>query len=75
MSKKMYDLEQQIMECWNVCEDIKTIYTQVGDGKREPTPDELMNALIGVEQLYNWKFEQLLHTHELALKEQVITNE
>ena len=63
------DLEQPIMECWSVCEDLKTVYTQVGDGEREPTVDELQNALIGMQQLYQWKFEQLFNKFEMVLKE------
>ena len=26
------DLEQNIMECWNVCEDLGTVYRQMCDG-------------------------------------------
>jgi hypothetical protein len=62
------DLEQSIMECWNVCEDLGTVYRQVCDGEREPTIDEITNALMGMQQLYQWKFEQLFFTYEESLK-------
>lgn len=64
---QLYDLEQPIMECWNICEDLKTVFKQIGDGAREPTTDELMNALMGMEQLYQWKFEQLFYTYETVI--------
>lgn len=67
---KLYDLESPIMDCWAVCDDIETIFKQVGDGEREPTPDEIMNALLGIKQLYHWKFEQLFNTYEIILKAQ-----
>ena len=33
------------MDCWSVCNDLETVFKQVGDGERDPTPDELMNTL------------------------------
>ena len=66
---KLYDLEQPIMECWSVCNDIETVFRQIGDGERDPTQDELMNALMGMQQLYQWKFEQLFFKYEEMLKD------
>ena len=62
------ELEDQIMDCWNVCKDLKTAYIQICDGEREPTIDEITNALMGMQQLYHWKFEQLFFTYEMMLK-------
>ena len=71
------ELEQPIMDCWSVCDDLETMYQQIGDGEREPTQDELINALIGMRQLYQWKFEQLFYKYEQVLKTQrkEMTNE
>lgn len=66
---KLYDLEPMIMDCWSVCNDIETVFKQIGDGEREPTQDELMNALMGLQQLYQWKFDQLFNTYECILHE------
>ena len=65
---KPYDLEEKIMDCWAVCNDLKTAYTQICDGEREPTIDEITNALMGMQQLYHWKFEILFNTFEDMLK-------
>ena len=47
------DLEQGI-------DDLETLYKQVCDGEKEPTIDEITNALIGMQQLYQWKLVGLL---------------
>tara|TARA_R110000796_G_scaffold203702_1_gene319960 strand:+ start:905 stop:1165 length:261 start_codon:yes stop_codon:yes gene_type:complete len=52
------------MDCWHVCDDLETVFKQIGDGEREPTQDELMNTLMGMQQLYQWKFEQLFSVYE-----------
>ena len=67
---KLHDLEPIIMDCWKVCNDIETVFKQIGDGEREPTHDELMNTLMGMKQLYEWKFEQLFEMFEMVIKSQ-----
>ena len=67
---KLYELEPHIMDCWSVCNDIETVFKQIGDGERDPTPDEVMNALMGMQQVYQWKFEQLFYKFEQILKAQ-----
>ena len=61
---KLHELEPMILDCWRVCNDLETMYKQVGDVMCAPTEDELMNALIGMQQLYQWKFEQLFYKYE-----------
>ena len=67
---KLYELEPHIMDCWSVCNDLESVFRQIGDGERYPTPDEMMNALMGMQQLYQWKFEQLFFKYEQLHKEQ-----
>ena len=67
---KLYDLEPHIMDCWSVCNDLESVFKQVGDGERVPTEDEMMNVLIGINQLYQWKFEQLFFKYEEILRAQ-----
>ena len=59
---KLYDLEPMILDCWRVCDDLEVVFKQVGDS--EPTEDELMNALIGMRQVYQWRFEKLSLKYE-----------
>ena len=65
---KLYDLERPIMDCWHVCDDLQVVFRQIGDGEREPTQDEMMNTLMGMQQLYQWKFEQLFFKYEQVMK-------
>ena len=65
---KLQELEHMIMDCWSVGDDLETVFRQVGDGDRDPTPDEMMNTLMGMQQLYQWKFNQLFNKYEDALQ-------
>lgn len=62
-----FDLEQQIMACWSVCEDIDTLYKQLD--LREMSQDEIENCLLGLKTLYQMKFEQLFAMFEDMIKE------
>ena len=64
-----FDLEQRIMQCWNIIDDIRVVYTRHLDGEKPLTEDELSNILIGMEQLYDIKFYNLMSTFEKFLKE------
>jgi hypothetical protein len=52
-----------------VCNDLETVFRQIGDGESEPTHDEMMNTLMGMQQLYEWKFEQLFSKYEDVLRD------
>ena len=55
-----FDLEQDIMNCWNVVEDIKTIYDRIDYTDQ----DQVMNSLLGLQTLYQMKFEKMWETFE-----------
>ena len=55
-----FDLEQDIMNCWNVVEDIKTIYDRLDYTDQ----DQVMNSLLGLQTLYQMKFEKMWETFE-----------
>lgn len=67
MIKDRFDFEQAIMNCWNIVEDIKLI-SQMND-IRELSEDERMNALLGLETLYQMKFEILFNGFERMIKD------
>lgn len=68
MSKHRFVLEQHIMNCWNVVDDIKAIHTAHQD-RREMSVDEMSNVLMGLEHLYRIKFEALFECFEKHLME------
>lgn len=73
-NKDIFDLEQEIMVCWNVVDDIKLLYNHFGDNPRfsglDPkAEDEMMNLLLGLESIYQLKFEKLFGTFENVCRE------
>ena len=66
-----FEFEQQIMECWNVTSDIKTVAKYLMDAPLEPgREDKIANMLIGIEALYNAKFDELFRQYEAIIREQ-----
>ena len=63
-----FDLEQNIMQCWNVCDDIQ-LYLDMYD---EMDEDQKMNYLIGLKQMYQMKFERCWSTFEQCVRKQQI---
>lgn len=70
MKFNRFDFEQQLLECWNVTKDIKTVYEGVCDSSPAMTEDQIANALIGLEALYELKFEKLWQMFEQGVHQQ-----
>lgn len=62
-----FQLESQIMDCWNITEDINTIYKQFDI--EELDQDTMQNALLGLMTIYNMKFQQMFQTFEDLVKQ------
>jgi len=61
---KIYDLEQQIMRCWAVTDDIEMVTKHfIDDPKWQDMSSELadamMNKYFAIQELYELKFEAL----------------
>jgi hypothetical protein len=68
-------LEQYIMKCWHVTDDIETVLSYVESMKISPTEmDTLMNMLIGMKTLYNQKFSDTLDLYEELIRTGVVKN-
>jgi hypothetical protein len=65
----IFELEQSIMQCWNVVDDIKLITRQVYDRPKPLTEDELGNLLIGLETIYQLKFEKCFEEFEAVCRQ------
>ena len=73
-TKSIFDLEQQILQCWNVVDDIKLLYNHFGDnpkfeGLDPKAEDEMMNLLLGLESVYQLKFDNMFRTFEDVARE------
>lgn len=67
--KDRFDLEQDIMNCWNAVDDIKLITEHFVDSTeyRHMPPDicdAIMNKYLGLAELYEIKFKKLWDTFE-----------
>jgi hypothetical protein len=64
----IFDVEQSIMQCWGVVDDLKLLTEQVYDRPQPLTEDELGNILIGMQSLYQLKFEKCFNEFEELCK-------
>ena len=63
-----FDLEQGIMNCWNVCDDIQLLL----DSWDKLDEDGKQNFLIGLKQMYQLKFERTFEQFEDCVKSRLV---
>lgn len=71
MNYDRFDLEQHIMKCWNITDDLDVLYEAVCN--TEVDKDQIANVLGGMKQLYDFKFDILFKCFEEMVKEKKIT--
>ena len=64
---KIFDLEQEIMNAWHVVDDIDLLNENVME--TNISRDEIANALVGLESIYNMRFIKLFDVFEEVCKE------
>lgn len=69
MSNAIFDLEQQIQECWKVTDDIDMVTKYLVDDLDGYTDDDVMNKYFAIKELYELKFNQMWTTFETVCKE------
>ena len=47
-----FDLEQHIMKCWNITEEIDLL-------NKDMSTDDISNFLLGLKTIYECKFEEM----------------
>ena len=62
-----FDLEQEIMACWNVVDDLDVFLSRYMDGP-EMSEDDVANVILGIKSLYHLKFDKCFATFEQLLK-------
>ena len=67
-----FDLEQQILKCWNITEEIELLNEQVLEND-ELTKDQISNYLLGLHTIYEMKFDKLFDQFSNMVKEKKIT--
>lgn len=73
MTSKIFALEQRIMNCWNVVDDINDVYNYIGDnefftGMDAKHQDKILNLLLGMKELYTVKFENCFADFEAVTR-------
>lgn len=51
-----FHVEQEIMNCWQIVDDLGTLLDAID---KNATEDQIANIIIGIKDLYNFKFEKL----------------
>lgn len=60
---KWYDMEQSIMQCWEITQDLQLIAEEHQDN------DEICNKVLGLKHVYEMRFNKLWNNYEQALQE------
>ena len=63
-----FDLEQQILGCWGIIDEIKLLTEQVLEND-DFDKDKISNFLIGLETIYQLKFDHLFTTFETLVQD------
>lgn len=71
MSANRFDLEQEIMDCWNVTSDLRLLADSISE-EQGLTKEQLSIILRGLSQLYELKFSRTFSTFEELLSERKI---
>ena len=67
-TKTRFDLEQDIMDCWTVVNDIDLFY----HNSENLSEDDQMNFLLGLKTIYQVRFEKLFSTFEQLVHDRKI---
>lgn len=67
--KNIFDLEQQILDCWKVTDDVDMVTKYFLDDPKfsdvsGETWDELANKMLAIKELYDLKFDRMWKTFE-----------
>lgn len=63
----IFEIEQEIMKAWHVIDDIQLLKENVMETNM--SRDEIANALVGLESIYNMRFIKLFGVLEDLCKE------
>lgn len=61
-----FDLEQSIMDCWGVTDDLDVLFEAVMD--KDLSKDQIANIVLGMKELYHLKFEKTFELFEKCIR-------
>lgn len=62
-----FDLEQEIMKCWNVTDDLESMISMRNEGTISDS--EFVDVVTGIKVLYEHKFNKLFNIYSQLVKE------
>ena len=65
-----FDLEQHIMKCWTITDDIDLLNFNVLE--KDMSKDEISNFLLGLKTIYECKFNDLFDTFGVVVEKGLI---
>ena len=65
----LFDFEQDLLRCWHVCDDLKTLARAMLDNPDSMSKDEISNIVIGLDALYDHRFRQLMDDFEMLVEQ------
>lgn len=65
-----FDLEQQILDCWHVTDDLKILLESIME--KDLTQDQIANIVLGLQELYNLKFRKCFDMFETLIQQKKI---
>jgi len=60
----IFDLEQAILSCWNVVDDLNLLYSECMERDPSLTPDQWANIILGMKEVYEIKFNKCFREFE-----------
>lgn len=67
-----FDLEQGILSCWSITDDIENLRKMMLDRKEKMTEDEIDNYLLGLKSVYGVRFQLVFDLFEKMIAERRI---
>jgi hypothetical protein len=65
-----FEFEQQLLDCWNITSDIKLLNEMHQDKPGQMSHADVANYLLGLETIYNVKFDKLFKMFEAGCQNQ-----
>lgn len=69
MKKDIFELEQEILHCWHITNDLRDVGEMFLEGYKDATPDNISNVSAALADVYNMRFEKMWRNFEIITGE------
>ncbi len=64
MKRDIFELEQEILHCWHITNDLRDVGEMFLEGYKDATPDNISNVSVALADVYNMRFEKMWRNFE-----------